>query len=263
MAYLWGLNGYGEGPYGGEADALAADLSFVVAAIDHVALGLSRVLKQYQESDKFLAYLTATLSIANELEAVLQSLFYLADIDSMRGVQLDTIGSIVGQSRYVPDTVVLSFFGFEDTNGAATFGEETNLSIGSRFLEEGEDYLGTTVLEDPEFRILIRARISRNNSQATPENIMAALSYLFQTLYVNIDSRGGMEISLAIGRPLTSIEKVIVRQLNLLPTPMGVDLGSVVTYDATAYFGFFGQPNAISFNEEGAPSNGAVFAEEI
>jgi hypothetical protein len=58
------------------------------AQIDHIALGLSRVIKQYQNSPNFLTYLKALLAMNNTVEALLQSLYNLPDIDLMTGVNL-------------------------------------------------------------------------------------------------------------------------------------------------------------------------------
>jgi hypothetical protein len=201
-----------------------------MVAIDHRALGLSRVAAQYQNSPKFLAYLAALLALSNEVEATLSSLALLPDIDAMTGVNLDTIGIIVGVSRNVGNIVELTFFGFADTGYYATcFGEEGHPNIGSRFYEEGEPYLGSSVLGDPEYRMLIRSQIVKNSSHATGEDILAALSYLFPDAPIAVTDNYDMTFSLAVGRALTSIEKAIIAQLDLLPRPSSVALTSIST----------------------------------
>lgn len=257
----YGDGGYGDGGYG-DGLASAPDQSYVPPVIDHVALGLSRVAKQYLGSKKFLAYLTAQLLIGNEIEAALQQLLFLPDFTTMLGVNLDMDGAIVGQTRYLKNTILLPFFGFSDDAGAGTFGEEGFPSIGARFYEEGENPFATSVLSDLDYRLLIQSRIIRNNSKATPEDILNALSFLFATNVVNIDDNGGMAIQLAVGVELTAIQKIIIEQLDILPRPTGVKITGLVSYNSSAYFGFADQPNALPFSEETAP-NGAFLAEEI
>ena len=84
--------------------------------------------------------------------------------------------------------------------------------------------------------------------------VIAGLAYLFG---------GGMAIQVAVGRPLTYLEKVLITNLDVLPRPAGVRISQRVTYSTTSYFGFDGQINALSFGEEGQPSTGGQFAEEF
>src|SRR4051812_4864920 len=116
--------------------------------IDHVELGLSRIPSQFQEATKFRAYLSALLTLTNQIESAFQSLYLLSSIDDMGGTNLDVIGVIVGVSRKVDTVVSLSYFGFADTGYyATTYGEKGHPEIGSRFYEKGEPYLGTTILQ--------------------------------------------------------------------------------------------------------------------
>jgi hypothetical protein len=205
-------------------------------AIDHVALGLSRVAKQYEESPKFRAFLTALLTLSNQVEETLNALFLLPSIDDMGGVNLDVIGDIVGVSRTVSNVVVLKYFGFEDTGYYATcFGEEGIPNIGSRFYEEGESFASTTLLQDPEFRLLIRAKIVKNSSTGRCEDIIKGIQYLFNTIDVRVLDNLDMSISISIGRPLYAIEQAMLNALDILPRPAGVRIdGAITSYTPTA-----------------------------
>lgn len=236
------------------------------ATIDHLAVGRSRVAAQYTESQKFLAYVRALLASSAELEAVLQKVAEQVDIDLAEGVNLDVIGEIVGISRIIPASVQLAFFGFQDNAAALNFGEEGSQGIGARFYDEGEPYLATSVLNDPEFRLLIRAKIVKNHALGTNEDVIAGLAYLFgggMAIQVAVEDIGGMAIQVAVGRPLTYLEKVLITNLDVLPRPAGVRISQRVTYSTTSYFGFDGQNSALSFGEEGQPSTGGQFAEEF
>jgi len=147
--------------------------------IDHQSLGRSRIATQYTESQKFLAYIRALLDSSAELEAVLQKVAEQSDIDIAEGVNLDVIGEIVGVSRIIPDSIAVKFFGFEGQPGGDVFGEEGALGIGSRFRDELEPETATSVLADPEYRLLIRAKIVKNHAKGTNEDILQGLAYLF------------------------------------------------------------------------------------
>lgn len=231
--------------------------------IDHQELGRSRVATQYTEAQKFLAYIRALLASSAEMEAVLQKVAEQSDIDLAEGVNLDVIGEIVGISRILPNSIAVKFFGFEGQPGGDVFGEEGALGIGSRFREELEPETATSVLADPEYRLLLRAKIVKNHTQGTNEDILQGLTYLFNTPATVIEDIGGMRIGVAIGRQLTFQEKAMVTTLDILPRPDGVQIVWRATYDATSYFGFDGQPGALTFGEEGQAGVGGLLAEEF
>lgn len=210
-----------------------------IAQVDHVQLGLSRIITQFRESPKFNAFIAGLLAISNDVEAGLQKMQYLADIDQMTGANLDTIGIIVGVSRIVPDVVSLTWFGFDDTGTWATcFGEEGIPNIGSRFFEEGETIYSTTLLQDPEYRLILRARIVKNNSACTPEDILAGMRYIFNVpdiKYSDATTPGyagpAMSFSIAVGRPIYAYEQAIITVLDILPRPAGCNIfGAVGSY---------------------------------
>lgn len=231
--------------------------------LDHQTLGRSRIATQYTESQRFLAYVRALLKSSTELEAVLQKVAEQADIDQAEGVNLDVIGEIVGVSRIIPASIAVKFFGFEGQPGGDVFGEEGALGIGSRFRDELEPEMATSVLADPEYRLLIRAKIVKNHADGTNEDILKGLAYLFDAPQTIVEDIGGMAIGVAIGRQLTYQEKAIVTVLDILPRPSGVRVAWRATFDASRYFGFDGQPGALSFGEEGQPSIGGLLGEEF
>lgn len=231
--------------------------------IDHKELGLSRIATQYLDSQKFRAYIEALLEPLQELEDVLQLIALQSGIDEAEGVNLDVIGDIVGVSRIIPDSIAVQFFGFQGQPGANVFGEEGVLGIGSRFRDELEPDTATSVLLDPEYRLLIRARIVKNHARGYNEDILQGLSYLFNAPMTVVEDLGGMAIGVAIGRQLTFQEKAMVEVLDILPRPQGVRIKWRSTFESSKYFGFDGQTGALSFGEEGQPSVGGLFAEEF
>lgn len=233
------------------------------AVIDHQELGRSRVATQYTEAQKFLAYIRALLASSAEMEAVLQKVAEQSDIDLAEGVNLDVIGEIVGISRILPNSIAVKFFGFEGQPGGDVFGEEGALGIGSRFREELEPETATSVLADPEYRLLLRAKIVKNHAQGTNEDILLGLAYLFNAKRTVVEDLGGMRIGVAIGRQLTFQEKAMVTTLDILPRPDGVQIAWRATFDSNKYFGFEEQPGALSFGEEGQPDVGGLLAEEF
>ena len=226
----------------------------------HADEARKRVATQYTESTKFLLALSKLAAQCQNIEDALQSVQQITDIDSATGVNLDVIGDIVGVSRYIPSSLLIPFFGFDDTAGGVRFGEEENPGIGARFRDEDEPYTATSVLGDPEYRLLIRAKILKNHAIGTNEDILAGMQYIFQGALNVVEDVGGMKIRVGIGRNLTLIEQTLISTLDLLPRPNGVHIGSVVTFQPDSYFGFDDQPTAKGFDDASA---GGIFAEEF
>ncbi len=226
------------------------------APIDHSAQARALVATQYTASFKFLATIAAVMNRVQDLENALMSMLDITDIDLAEGVNLDVLGDIVGISRNIENGVAIPFFGFADTPAALPFGEEGSLSVGGRFRDEDEPYALTSVLGDPEYRLLIRAKIIKNHAIGTNEDIITGLNFIFNGSLNVVSDVGGMKVDVGIGRPVTSIEQILIRQLDLLPRPNGVKIGAVVSFESENFFGFEDQPGAKGFDV-------GIFAEEF
>lgn len=199
---------------------------------------------------KFTAMVEAVAGAWGGVFDALQALPPAFDLDAAEGAQLDAVGLWVGQSRLIENVLTIPFFGFDGVPNSQPFGEEGNLAVGGRFYDEGEPAAATSVLADPEYRTLIRARIVRNNAQGTTADFVRALDFLFTTECL-VDDPGTMAIGVSIGRPLTLVEQAIVSGLDILPRPAGVRIAWVIFFDGD-FFGFEGQVNAFGFAEETA-----------
>jgi hypothetical protein len=208
-------------------------------AFDHVSVGQGRVITQFRDAPKFNAWLAGLLDISNELQLCFETLQYISSIDQMTGYWLDVIGIIVGCNRFVPNVVLLDWFGFADTGDGSystCFGEEGIQNIGARFYEEKENIYNTTLLQDVEFRLFIKGRIVKNNSSCTGEDLLAGLRFIFGTDDVRLidhglDSAPSIGISIQVGRPIYAYEQAMITALDILPRPAGVPIvGPVTSY---------------------------------
>lgn len=229
-------------------------------SVDHKQLARSRIATQYLESAKFIDWIYALLKSPQEIEDVMQLNALQTDLNIAKGVNLDTIGEIVGVNRYLPNTIYLEFFGFNGQPAVTTFGEEApgDPSIGARFREEGENPMASSVLQDPEFLTLIKIKIIKNHSRGTGEDIIKAAALLFGLENVSYLDIGGMAIFLTIGRDFTLKERAMLEDLDILPRPAGVKLNLTFNY----WFGFEDQIWAKTFGEENVPGTGGKFYNE-
>lgn len=227
-------------------------------ARDYAAL----ITSEHRDRPKF-AQMVGDVTLAwGDITDFLRTVPAAFDVDTAVGAQLDIIGLWVGQPRLIPSVLLVGFFGFDDNPAALPYGEEGDLSVGGRFYGEGEDFTASTIPADPEYRTLILARIARDMAKGTTDEIVGVLSFVFSAP-ATIDDPGDMTIGIAIGRLLTLTERAIISGLDILPRPAGVRISRRVMYDASRYFGFSDQINALPLGEEGSPAVGGPLAEEF
>jgi len=176
------------------------------------AQAASRVIIQYRQSTRLLGFIYALMDFCQEIDNVLLQIEPLDDIDLASDRNLATTGELVGQLR-------------ELVNG--------------------------DVALDPQLRILIKARITRNAAKATGPDILAILSQVFDAPIILTDY-GGMAIGYAIGRVVTSAEAAVLNGGaggTILARPMGVFVTQQFFDAAGDFFGFDDTPGAKPFGE--------------
>ena len=224
-------------------------------SINHLTLAESRLATQFKNSTNLINYIKALLIEANTLEEVLSEILNNRWIDTAQGVNLDIIGSIVGQSREFIDAEIFDYFGFADNPQAQSFGSVIDNCLGGRFKFVDEVTTGIRQLIDDEYRVFIKARISRNRTSSTPEDIISQIRYIFNSplvLFVDGDTR--YEIN--IGRKLSFNEKSILLDTDIVPKTAGVQASYVTEFDSNNFFGFQGIPNSLGLGSVSNPSQG-------
>ncbi len=230
--------------------------------IDHKELAISRLATEFKESTNLISYIRALLIESNTLEQVYCDLLEKRWIDTAEGVQLDILGSIVGQSREFIDAEIFDYFGFFDNPQAQPFGTLSDASVGGRFKFVDEITTGIRQLTDDEYRLFIKARIARNSTASTPEDIIAQIRYIFDSplvLFVDGDTR--YEVS--IGKKLGLNEKSILLDTDIIPKTAGVQATYVTEFDSSNFFGFQGVPNSAGLGSLSNPNQGGKFGNLI
>ena len=196
--------------------------------IDHASLVNAHIISQYVDSPNLIAWIKSILLEADVLEDVFDGLFSSRDytLNSTSGVNLDVIGRIVGQSRSVA-TAGETYFGFAGHIQAGTYGDHNDPGAGARYRTLSEDTDGSRLLPDPEYRQFIKAKINRNHSTPTVENVIDVAQQYFgfadvEVLDANDHVQGSMEAAVIIHRALTQEEKALLALAEALPRPAGV-----------------------------------------
>lgn len=233
-----------------------------MSSIEHKELAISRLATQFRESTNLISYIRTLLLEADNLEQVFCDLLEKRWIDTAEGVQLDILGSIVGQSREFIDAEIFDYFGFAINPVSQSFGTVTNPSVGGRFKFVDEITTGLRQLTDDEYRFFIKARIIRNSTSSTPEDIISQIRFIFDSpLVLFVDGDTKYEVS--IGKKLSLNEKSILLDTDIVPKTAGVNASYVTEFDSNDFFGFQGVPNSNGLGSVNNLNQGGKFGNLI
>ena len=230
--------------------------------INHKEKAESRLATEYRDSVRLIGYIRSLLYDANNLEQVFKDIVDNRWIETASGVNLDILGSIVGQSREFIDAEIFDYFGFFDNPIAQSFGTVDDPGIGGRFRIIGEPTQGLRQLSDDEYRLFIKARIIKNTTSSTPEEIISLLGFLFDTdLILFIDGNTSYDIS--IGKRLSLNEKSIISQTDIVPKTAGVSASYITEFDSNDFFSFKTIPGSLGFGSVNNSELGGQFGQLI
>jgi hypothetical protein len=184
---------------------------------DYDGQARSRIMLQYRQSSKLLAFVDALMAPAQNIDDTLRSIPQLDDLDIAADVNLETTAELVGQFR-------------ELVNGH--------------------------IIDDAELRILAKARITRNTAHATGPDLINILVAVFEAPVIFADYEG-MAIGYAIGRAVTPDEAAILNSGvggTILARPIGVFVTQQFFIASGDYFGFDDTPGAKTFGELNLPA---------
>jgi len=193
----------------------------------------SFITSEHADKPKFVAMVQATAGAFGAIAEAMCSLPHAFDLDNAAGAQLDIVGKWVGQPRAVSGVLTLGYFGFSDNIVAEPFGEEGNPSIGGRFYEEGEPFTSTSVLADPEYRTVLRAKIVRNHYDGRTDEIEQALEYIFAAP-AHVRDAGNLSIDIVVNAPISLVGQSLLTNFDLLPRPAGVSIGEIIHSELSA-----------------------------
>lgn len=177
----YGAGGYGEGGYGIGDSGPIQSLS--------ITYYQNLLTSEYQLSTKWLAWLGGVLQILDDASRCISTLDSAFDLDVAVGVQLDTLGVLIGQSRTV---------GFQPSGGV------------------------NPVLDDTTYRLLLKARVAQNQWDGTVGSLQGTWQQLFPGGRIIIDDTQDMAATIILSGAFTSITQDLILNGYIVPRPEGV-----------------------------------------
>ena len=174
-----------------------------------------RIYAQYRDKPKAVAWYEIARKLGGSIEAAAQAVRKSYDIDTAVGEQLNVIGRIVVAPR--------SFVGSIPMNPALF-----DLTDGDEFGDDGAMFSALTIdqdgqLSDDLYRLVIKAKIIKNNGDATIESILDGMNFLLPRADVlRVTDGEDMSFSIEFYGQITNLERYALLNEGLVPKPQAV-----------------------------------------
>lgn len=203
----------------------------------------SRIYAQYRNKPKAVAWYKICLQLAYTLNNAAQAVRIMYDINVAKGEQLDVIGRIVVMPRNFTGFISLNpALCAELENDPAFFGDDTAMSSALSIDQDSQ-------MSDDLYRIAIKSKIIKNNSNATIEDILHGMNFLLPNADVlRVTDNEDMSFSIEFYGNISELERWALLNASLVPKPQGVRFNGFleayqyVQADDTSYQ--FGDTNA-------------------
>lgn len=202
---------------------------------------ISRLLAQFSGKKNLEGLLRGVGTSINDLEEVFFDLNSKRWIDTAEGVQLDGVGTIVGRDRIISEAIEIPFFGFAHQISGRGFGQ-------ARFRRKYESWKASTRLNDAEYRKILYAKIAKNTSNCTLDEVIHLLQIIFEEKNIIVEEIGNAKISVAIGRLLNERDIIFANSTGLMARAGGVGIFRRSFFNGQ-FFGFKHQKYATGFNQ--------------
>ena len=174
-----------------------------------------RIYAQYRDKTKAVDWLNIAREMSGDLEAASIAVRNSYAIDTAVGEQLDVIGRIVVAPRSFVGNTPMDPGLFALTDGDE-FGDESAMFSALTINQDG-------ALSDELYRLVIRAKIVKNNSPATIEDILVGMNFLLPGAEVlRVTDGEDMSFSVEFYGAITNLERFALINAGLVPKPQGV-----------------------------------------
>lgn len=193
------------------------------------------IANQYKNSPTLIAYLQGLAVEMDDLNKEILEVIQQRYFENAKGVQLDIIGNIIGITREVVDFTQFIYFGFDPDPTAKTYDDGgQDLAQAGRFRSTEEAGDVTKLLSDGEFKAVIAAKILKNTSDITPNEVIVITREILKVMFiqgasieVTVQELGNAVFNIVIGAELDGAQQAFIASLDLIPRPAGVRIGYV------------------------------------
>lgn len=174
-----------------------------------------RIYAQYRDKPKAVAWYAIARELGGSIEAAAEAVRKSYDIDTAVGEQLNVIGRIVVAPRSFVGSTPMNPGLFDLTDGDE-FGDDEAMFSALTIDQDGE-------LSDELYRLVIKAKIVKNNGDAAIENILDGMNFLLPHAEVlRLTDGEDMSFSIEFYGQITNLERFALLNAGLVPKPQAV-----------------------------------------
>lgn len=172
-----------------------------------------RIYAEYRDKPKFVEWMAIARKLGHPLDEVYEKIVLSYDIDSASGELLNILGRIVGIDRNFINKIELDQVQFGD-EGAECGALDSFFS--------SDSVANDSLMSDGLFRLLIKAKILKNNRDATVENIIEQMVLLVGVDFLKINNPENMTFSIEFSGNITPLQRYALFNENIIQIPQGV-----------------------------------------
>ncbi|MDO9345026.1 MAG: DUF2612 domain-containing protein [Pseudomonas sp.] len=174
-----------------------------------------RVYAQYRDKPKAVDWFAIARKLGGSIEDAAEAVRKSYDVDNVLGEQLNVIGRIVVAPRSFVGSFPMNPGLFDLTDGDE-FGDDEAMFSALTIDQDGQ-------LSDELYRLVIKAKIVKNNGDATIENILDGMNFLLPNAQVlRVTDGEDMSFSIEFYGEITNLERFALLNAGLVPKPQAV-----------------------------------------
>lgn len=174
-----------------------------------------RIYAQYRDKPKAVDWYGIARKLGGSIEDATQAVRKSYDIDTAEDEQLNVIGRIVVAPRSFVGSIPMNPGLFDLTDGSE-FGDDEAMFSALTIDQDGQ-------LSDELYRLVIKAKIIKNNGDATIENILEGMNFLLPNAEVlRVADGEDMSFSIEFYGQITNLERFALLNAGLVPKPQAV-----------------------------------------
>lgn len=176
-----------------------------------------RIYAQYRTKPKAVAWCDVGRKLAGDIAPAIFGVRNMYDIDRNSGAQLDVIGRIVVQPReFTGSVTMVPGWCAAAANAPAECGDDTTMCSALNVDQDSQ-------MSDDLYRLAIKAKIIKNNSDATIDSILDGMNFLLPNADVlRVTDGEDMSFSIEFYGNITELERWALRNQSFVPKPQGV-----------------------------------------
>lgn len=152
---------------------------------------IASITSEHIDKPNFIAWLSSSLNIVDGVYNLISNMDNDFDIDNAIGIQLDMLGTIIGRNRTL---------NFQPLNGS------------------------DPILDDTDYKLVLRAKIAMNNWQGTIPQMYEIWDNIFDDIHLQIEDNQNMSFIAYIIGYVDQARQNLIQHQYIVPKPEGVSV---------------------------------------